>query len=85
MDNAAMLLIWGFGLVLAVLWLLVPFAIFGIKPLLQQILAEQRRANAIADRQGAGQPSQPTGVEPEPQGTLSTIRAAIREVSKDRT
>ncbi|PPT95055.1 hypothetical protein [Xanthomonas arboricola] len=34
-----------FGLVLSVLWLLVPFAIFGIKPLLGQLLAEQRKTN----------------------------------------
>lgn len=37
-----------FGVVLATLWVLVPFAIFGIKPLLQDILVDVRRANAIA-------------------------------------
>ncbi|KHL54774.1 hypothetical protein [Xanthomonas cannabis] len=58
-----------FGLVLSVLWLLVPFAVFGIKPLLGQLLAEQRKTNTalatmsqqlhfIAQRlDGAGQPA----------------------------
>lgn len=68
-----------FGLVLSVLWLLVPFAVFGIKPLLGQLLAEQRKTNTalatisqqlhfIAQRlDGAGQPTsqvvQPLGGE----------------------
>ena len=29
--------------VLAVLWICVPFAIFGIKPLLRELIAEQRK------------------------------------------
>jgi len=37
------------GIVLTILWLLVPFAIFGIKPLLRQVLAEQRRATAAME------------------------------------
>jgi hypothetical protein len=36
-----------FVILLAVLWILVPFAIFGIKPLLKQLLAEQRRTNEL--------------------------------------
>jgi len=36
-----------FALILTVLWILVPFALFGIKPLLRQILAEQRRGNEL--------------------------------------
>ena len=32
---------------LAILWLLVPFAIFGIKPILRDLLKEQRRSNEL--------------------------------------
>ncbi|WP_372016598.1 hypothetical protein [Pseudoxanthomonas sp. 10H] len=39
-----------FGLILTVLWILVPFALFGIKPLLRELIAEQRRANELATR-----------------------------------
>lgn len=35
-----------FLLVLAILWILVPFAIFGIKPLLRDLIAEQRKSYA---------------------------------------
>ncbi len=33
-----------FVLLLAVLWTLVPFAIFGIKPLLRELITEQRKS-----------------------------------------
>lgn len=36
-----------FALILTVLWILVPFAVFGIKPLLRQLIAEQRRTNDL--------------------------------------
>lgn len=36
-----------FLLVLAILWILVPFAIFGIKGLLREMIAVQRHNNAI--------------------------------------
>ncbi|GAB3726702.1 hypothetical protein GCM10028862_02320 [Luteimonas pelagia] len=36
-----------FLILLVVLWILVPFAIFGIKPLLKQLVAEQRRTNEL--------------------------------------
>lgn len=36
-----------FLIVLCILWILIPFAIFGIKPLLSAILAELRRANDL--------------------------------------
>jgi hypothetical protein len=32
-----------FGCVLAILWILVPFAVFGIKPLLRQVIAQLER------------------------------------------
>jgi hypothetical protein len=36
-----------FGLVLAILWILVPFAIFGIKGRLDRLISEQKRANDL--------------------------------------
>lgn len=36
-----------FSLILAVLWILVPFAVFGIKPLLRQLISEQKRTNEL--------------------------------------
>jgi hypothetical protein len=36
-----------FTLFLAILWILVPFAIFGIKPILRDLLKEQRRSNEL--------------------------------------
>ena len=35
------------GLVLAILWILVPFAVFGIKGLLRRQIEEQRRTNEL--------------------------------------
>lgn len=39
-----------FALILTVLWILVPFALFGIKPLLRELITEQRRANELSAR-----------------------------------
>ena len=36
-----------FVLILGILWILVPFAIFGIKGLLTQLIATQKHTNAI--------------------------------------
>lgn len=71
------------GLVLAVLWILVPFAIFGIKPVLQDILRELRKANAIAEARtspGSVRPVPP--VEEEARGAFATIRAAVRQADR---
>lgn len=74
------------GLVLAVLWIFVPFAIFGMKPLLQNILTELRRANALAEARAPGgvgvPPVATTEGAPEPKGALATIRAAIRQADR---
>lgn len=80
------LFVWVLGVVLAVLWLFVPFAIFGIKPLLQGILTELRRANSIAEARApaaaAAPPVAPAEEIPEPKGTLATIRAAVRQADQ---
>jgi predicted PurR-regulated permease PerM len=39
------LVIFAFLCILAILWILVPFAIFGVKSLLHSLIAEQRRTN----------------------------------------
>ncbi len=41
-------LLWGLLMgVMAAIWLLVPFAVFGIKGLLREILAEQKKTNEL--------------------------------------
>ena len=52
-----------FLLMLGVLWILVPFAVFGIKPLLRQLLEEQRRTNQLLS--GAGQSMVPEFKDPQ--------------------
>jgi protein-S-isoprenylcysteine O-methyltransferase Ste14 len=39
-----------FGILIAILWILLPFAVFGIKKLLTDILAEQKKLNAFFER-----------------------------------
>ena len=41
-----MVVFWLLGLFVLVLWILLPFAVFGTKPKLDQILAEARQTNA---------------------------------------
>jgi hypothetical protein len=43
-------LIFGFGLILTILWILVPFAIFGIKGRLDKLIGEHKRANDLQQR-----------------------------------
>lgn len=35
------------GMVIAVLWVLLPFAVFGIKDLAKELIAEQRKTNTL--------------------------------------
>lgn len=39
-----------FFIVLGVLWVLMPFAIFGTKDLLQDLIVEQKRTNTLLQR-----------------------------------
>ncbi|WP_282257492.1 hypothetical protein [Stenotrophomonas sp. PS02301] len=50
---------------LGLLWIFVPFAIFGIKGLLRQLVAEQRRTNEILSRVH-GDRIPPPAPEPQP-------------------
>ncbi len=38
-----------FAVVLAVVWIILPFAVIGTKPILLDILAEMRRMNALLE------------------------------------
>jgi hypothetical protein len=38
---------------LCIAWIIVPFALIGIKPLLRQLIDETRRTNALLDRRTA--------------------------------
>lgn len=40
-------------LIVLVLWILLPFAVFGMKPLLRQLLSEQRSTNELLRRAAA--------------------------------
>ncbi|MEJ8846367.1 hypothetical protein [Variovorax rhizosphaerae] len=42
---------WLFLIVLAILWICMPFAIFGTKPLLRELLAEQKKTNKLLQDQ----------------------------------
>ncbi len=53
-----------FALILTILWILVPFALFGIKPLLRELVTEQRRANELAARIAAAPAPAPVVVAP---------------------
>jgi hypothetical protein len=39
-----------FLLVVGVLWIIMPFAIFGTKPILREILAESKRTNELLEK-----------------------------------
>ena len=41
--------LWVLGFIIAVLWVLMPFAIFGTKPLMRELIAEQRRTNRLLE------------------------------------
>jgi len=41
------LVFWLLGLALAVLWICLPFAVFGLKALLRQAIGEAEKANAL--------------------------------------
>lgn len=47
------------ALAIAVLWICMPFAVFGMKPILQQLLAEQKKTNKLLEEEAkrAGKPT----------------------------
>ena len=38
-----------FGVILAVCWIILPFALIGTKPLLRQLIAEMKRTNELLE------------------------------------
>lgn len=48
-----------FAVVLAICWIVLPFALIGTKPLLRQLLHEQERTNALLRELIAGPPRGP--------------------------
>jgi hypothetical protein len=42
-----------FGIVLAIAWIILPFALIGTKPLLRELLAEAKRTNALLEQHKA--------------------------------
>jgi heme exporter protein D len=48
--NALYVIFGFFVILLSVLWVLIPFAVFGIKPLLRDLLRELRRNNELQDQ-----------------------------------
>lgn len=50
------LVFWIVVTIVAICWVLLPFALFGIKPLLQQLIAEVRATRQAIERQGRPTP-----------------------------
>lgn len=67
-----------FALILTILWILVPFALFGIKPLLRELITEQRRANELAARIAATPAPAPAPVVVAPADPLVDPRVDPR-------
>ena len=42
-----MIIAWLLGIVLVIAWILLPFAMFGLKPLLRDLIKEARETNAL--------------------------------------
>jgi hypothetical protein len=62
-----------FMIVLALAWIIMPFAIIGTKPILRELLDEQKRTNALL-RQLADRPAEPVEVpraQPAPAATYA--------------
>lgn len=57
-------------LLLVLVWILLPFALFGVKPLLRRLLAEQQRTNEllqqVADARAALAPARRLEAQPSP-------------------
>lgn len=48
--SGLMLILVGLGVIVGILWVLLPFAVFGMKPLLREVLQQQRRTNDFLAR-----------------------------------
>jgi hypothetical protein len=50
LGGIAWLIVWVFGLILAVAWIVLPLALIGTKPLLRQLIAEVQRTNSLLEQ-----------------------------------
>jgi hypothetical protein len=41
-----------FGIVLAIAWIILPFALIGTRPFLRELIAETKRTNALLEHRG---------------------------------
>ncbi|MBS0452596.1 MAG: hypothetical protein JSS14_14935 [Proteobacteria bacterium] len=57
MGSTTLVVIWAlivlFAAVLYILWILMPFAVFGTKDLLRQLIREQKRTNELLQAQAS--------------------------------
>ena len=65
-------LMWMLGAFVLIAWLLLPFAMFGVKPLLRQLLNETQETNRLLATQGLirrppPQPQSQSQPQPQPQ------------------
>lgn len=58
-----------FGIVMAIAWIVLPFGVIGMKPLLRELIAETKRTNALLESAARARPR--ADLAPE----LNTIRA----------
>lgn len=49
LSNAIVLALVLFGVLLVVLWIALPFAVFGVKALLRELIAEVHRTNTLLE------------------------------------
>jgi hypothetical protein len=52
-----LVVMWLFGLVLAIAWVILPFALIGTKPLLRELIREQRRTNELLEIRRSAAPT----------------------------
>jgi uncharacterized protein YoxC len=53
LDTIFWLVVFVFGLILAVAWIVLPLALIGTKPLLRQLIGEVQRTNALLEQRRA--------------------------------
>ncbi len=70
-----------FFVILGILWILVPFAIFGIKPLLKDLIQQQERTHKLLE---AGLVAREAAVAPAPVPTRPPDNRTLGEIMADR-
>ena len=60
----AMLILWLLGVFVFIAWILLPFAMFGIKPLLRDLIAATQETNRLLAAARAVRPAAPSEIAP---------------------